>query len=724
MNGYKFGPYLLSKDSAQLRRDGVSIPLTKRRYEILILLVERAGAIVTKDEIIDKIWRGQIIDESNLSQLIYATRRLLGDTVRDQNYIETVPGVGYRFRGKVEVLTAEDDAGRSAVDSLNEIRRRGGLSRLSRLFVQFRESGSAIAVLFLISAIALFLVLKLLSEEYFQSAKPNLQPKTTSQPSITPIIRLPGAEENPSLSPDGRYLAFSWDEDAGNNHNIYYIDLKEGPTAKARRVTSHPSNETVPVWSPNNREIAFLRIPDVAEERYHLIVASVETGEQREVGRVWGGLDWSPDGQLFAVSESDQPGTSTGIYLLSVDGTVRRPLSNPDLALNNYDSTANFSPDGKSVAFVRWSNDHVGDLHVVAVSTGVTRQLTFDKKSITTIHWHPSGEEILFVSNRGGSQQLWRIPTAGGYPKLVANAPYDIDAFDISPQDLKIYYSNTLLDIDIKVRDLLEVTGQSGHPCAINSSGSDYSPNFSPDGRKILFESNRSGSSEIWLTGADCTAPTAITSFKDPTVGSSSWSPDGEKIIFNRGFDGKPQIFMIGADRSDLRQLTLDASSNIVPTISFDSNWIYFSSDRLGRYDIWRISTGGSDPQRITYEGGMYARSSPDGRFLLYTRNEVLRRIDLASGNELPISELSRIKVKRHWSAAGDNIYYASIKSNRPSTIYRFNLKTRTTTELFPVEGVLPVMVPGISVSRDERRIAYTCINYKNSDLMVFSGLE
>lgn len=726
MNFYRFGPYFLSKDSALLRRDGESIPLTNRRYEILLLLVERAGAVVTKDEIIDKIWRGQIIDESNLTQLIYATRRLLGDTVRDQNYIETIPGVGYRFRCSVEELTVEEDSERSPVAAPDGISPGRGWVRVFGLFARTRESSSLMAVLIALSAIVtpLLLATTLLPEEPSRSTTAGLQPVTATHPSISPVIRLPGTEESPSISSDGRYLAFSWDEDAGNNPNIYYIDLNDESTAKARRVTTHPNIESSPTWGPNNREIAFLRIPEIAEERYHLIVASVETGEEREVGRVWGGLDWSPDGQFFAVSESDQPGQSTGIFLLSSDGAIRRPLSNPNPELNCYDSTAVFSPDGKSVAFVRWTNDHVGDLHTVSVSTGVTQQLTFDKRSIVSIDWHPRGEEIIFTSNRGGSQQLWRISAAGGSPKLVANAPYDIGSFEISPQNLQIFYSSQLLDIDIEVRDLPDTTGPSRQSCTINSPGADHSPNFSPDQRKVLFESNRAGSSEIWLANADCTAPTAITSFQDPTVGSSGWSPKGDKIIFNRGFDGKPQIFSIRTDRSDLRQLTLNSSNNIVPAFSFDSKWIYFSSDRLGRYDIWRISDSGSNPYRVTSEGGMYPRTSPDGKSLLYTRNELLRQIDLSSGSDLPISELSRVKVKRHWSVVGDNIYYAPIKSNRPSAIFRFNLKTRTTKELFQVDGVLAEMVPGISVSSDERRIAYSFINYRNSDLMVFNGLD
>ena len=726
MNVYKFGPYFLSKESALLLKNGTIVPLTRRRYEILSLLLERAGQIVSKDEIIETIWRGQLVDESNLAQLIHATRRLLGDTVRDQTFIETIPGVGYRFGGTVEQLTLDDEVAQQAtappnIPQLDTTPPTPSLPQAGQRRQTFVLIGS-VALTLAVTAFLLtrgplrdWSVLALLAPTQSRSGMPTF---------IKPVITLPGIKWHPAFSANGRYLTFSWNGDKGNNHNIFYVDLNEGSAARSRQLTSHPGNDSHPVWSPMGDEIAFLRIPEIAEERYHLIIASIDGRGEREVGRVWGGLDWSPDGQFFAVSESDQPGQSTGIFLLSRDGASKRPLSRPDPELNLYDSTPRFSPDGSAVAFVRWINDHAGDLYQVVTRTGEIKQLTFDKVSVTSLQWHPNGRELLFTSNRDGSRQLWRVPADGGSPAIVVNAPYEIQSFDISPQNLTIAYTSHQIDVDISVRDIPNRPGSSMAPCTIKSSGVDHSPNFSPDNRLLLFESNRSGKVEIWMAGADCTEPIAVTSLNDPSLGSSRWSPDGRQVIFSRATDGKPQIYLINADGSGLRQITRNPSNNILPDFSHDGRWIFFSSDRLGKYDIWRIAGLNEDPTRVTFSSGLNPVTSDDGRYLFYTRNELLRRIELRTGTDEAITELSHIKVSRHWALGGDHIYYATVKSQQQPAIYRLNLTTRKTELLFRIEDHFYLDVPGLSVSSDERRIAFSHTNYSYADIFIFNGFE
>ena len=724
---YKFGPYLISRNSAVLKRDGVTIPLTRRRHSMLILLLENAGNVVTKDQIIDSIWHGLAIGESNLSQLIYATRKLLGDTAQDQHFIETVPGIGYRFRIDVELIEVDEEDEPSTVDPPSNTSRRNGVAtQILRLGKMLRSPYAVIlGIALLLVFVVTLLVLRGVRPKF--AGRSEFSGRTipaSNIPNNAPVLSLPGIENSPAFSNDGRYICFSWNEDQGSNHDIFFVDLTEGALRKARRVTEHPGHNIQPVWSPDGREIAFLRLPAVAEERFHLIIVSMGDGTEREVGRVWGGLDWSPDGQFFAVSESDHPGKSTGISLISRDGKVRLPLSRPTADLNTFDSTPRFSPDGQSIAFLRWVNDHSADLHVVDISSGRTIQLTSDGRSIGDLQWNPNGEEIIFVSNRGGSKQLWKVPSGGGEPKTVVNVPPDIDHFDISSRTFQLAYSRSVQDMDIRVRPIPTAAGSSEPPCTIRSSSIEHSPNFSPDGRHLSFESDRLGTAEIWISRNDCSEPVPLTSFNLPGLGSSRWSPDGEEIIFNLAKDEKPQIYSLRTDRSNLRQLTTEWANNILPSFSHNGRWVFFSSDRMGKYDIWRLPSSGGEATRITVGGGMSPLASADGRYLFYTRNELLRRFDLRSYTDEPISELSRIKVKRYWDQAGDNIYFASLNSGQRQAIYRLNLKTRQIEQLFEIEGALPITVPGLSVSRDEKHIAYCFISYSESNIIILNDFR
>ena len=704
MKAYKFGPYILYKDTAVLKREGVSIPLTKRRHEMIRLLAQRPNQIVTKEELIETIWLGQFVNESNLVQLVYATRRLLGDTIREQNYIETIPGVGYRFRVPVEVIdTAEEPEIPAQAD------------RATSREITFKM-GAWKYLLPVTICLALFATVFWFAGSWGSESK--------ASPSITPLLSLPGVEQSPAFSRDGRYIVFSWNEDAGNDHNIYYIDLNEGADPKPRRISNSPHFESQPVWGPDNREVAFLRIPEVAEERYRLIVASVEDGSEREVGRAWGGLDWSPDGSFFAVADNDRRGESTGIYLISRDGKYRRPLSRPKPEEKTFESAPRFSPDGKSLAFIRWSSDHHSDIFVVEVATGATRQLTFDRRPIRTLGWNLNGEEIIFVSQREGTQQFWRISSEGGQPTMIYGSPHDISSshIAISPRDGKIAYTVALEDIDIHLRQSPGSSGPASPPCTIKSSKADYGASISPDNRTILFESMRSGKTELWLANADCSGQRLLTNANKPQIGSSRWSPNGRQIAFNQSDEGKPDIWTINSDGSSLRQLTRHPAHDIHPAWSHDSRWIYFASDRSGTYEIWRTSAAGGDATQITFGGGRAPLPSADGRHLFYSRNEMLRQFDLQTGNDQAIPELDGIKVERHWHQAGEHIYYALPKSNQKPAIYRFNLRSRKTDKILDLEGTLSISVPGISVSSDESRIAYSSISYWHGDILMFKG--
>ena len=357
------------------------------------------------------------------------------------------------------------------------------------------------------------------------------------------------------------------------------------------------------------------------------------------------------------------------------------------------------------------------------VETGRLRQLTTDGKGITSLQWSADGSEVIFTSRRDGHQRLWRIPAAGGSLRLVAGAPDDIQTFAISPRhgprEGRIAFTDLLQDVDTYIAGL---DGQA--PCSLKSSKADFNPHFSPDNRLVAFESTRTGGTEIWIASADCSNPIRLTYFNEAGVGSFRWSPDGRQLVFNRFNNGRPQIYTINIDGTDLRQLTDSPSSDFTPTWSHDGQTIYFSTDRFGRVEIARISINGGTVERVTNGGGRAPTASSDGHYLYYTRHEILRRIDLRTGRDEWIPGLEGEKVERYWCLSGDYVYFAPVKGSQQATIYRFNLRTRQTEKLFEIDGILPLDMPGVSVSRDQRRIAYSSISYRLSNIMFFDGFK
>src|SRR5271155_124049 len=115
MASYTLGPLRLDTEHNLLLREGAPVPLGRRAVALLQALIERPGALVSKDALIEAAWPGRSVEESNLPVQIAALRRVLGETLGGDGWIETMPGRGYRFIGPVLTAVEEGMAGRPLV---------------------------------------------------------------------------------------------------------------------------------------------------------------------------------------------------------------------------------------------------------------------------------------------------------------------------------------------------------------------------------------------------------------------------------------------------------------------------------------------------------------------------------------------------------------------------------------------------------------------------------
>ncbi len=154
----------------------------------------------------------------------------------------------------------------------------------------------------------------------------------------------------------------------------------------------------------------------------------------------------------------------------------------------------------------------------------------------------------------------------------------------------------------------------------IASTRMDQNPSVSPDGKRILFESNRSGHDEIWVSDVNGANAVALTAFEGAITGSPRWSPDGSQIAFDSGASGHPEIYVMDTNGGNRRQLTRDGQVNLMPCWSADGKWIYFTSLRSGNRQIWKMPSGGGPATAVTQGGGTAAVASSDGRWIWYMK--------------------------------------------------------------------------------------------------------
>ena len=157
---------------------------------------------------------------------------------------------------------------------------------------------------------------------------------------------------------------------------------------------------------------------------------------------------------------------------------------------------------------------------------------------------------------------------------------------------------------------------------ALATTRAEWSPDASPNGKRLAFASDQSGSYEIWssdLAGADLIRHTA---FQEPLVSTPRWAPNSRKLIFDARPDGSADLYLVGAESRLPRRLTTDSSDELNGSWSRDGAWIYYGSNRTGAWQIWKMPSGGGASIQVTGQGGFNALEGVEGRFLYYTKHD------------------------------------------------------------------------------------------------------
>jgi DNA-binding winged helix-turn-helix (wHTH) protein len=320
---YEFGAFRLDARERLLQRDGATISLTPKAFDLLLALVERHGRLVDKEELFQTVWPDTIVEESNLTYNISHIRKALGDGENGQKFIETVPKRGYRFVAEVREAPPADDSipgkARSHTDATQPDVASSPPKRANRW---------AWPAVFLAAGVIVSAAIWLMVDR--QRAN-----HPTAPARIIPFTSFAGAESQPAFSPDGKQIAFVWGGENDDNKDIY---VKLIGTEKPLRLTTNPAADSNPTWSSDGRYIAFVRqaaegngfyiVPALGGPERRLAKAGNWVNTEDEPARIaWRpGGEWG--GEWLAVADSEAPNEAVGIFMLSVEtGKKHRSLA-------------------------------------------------------------------------------------------------------------------------------------------------------------------------------------------------------------------------------------------------------------------------------------------------------------------------------------------------------------------------------------------------------------
>ena len=315
---------------------------------------------------------------------------------------------------------------------------------------------------------------------------------------------------------------------------------------------------------------------------------------------------------------------------------------------------------------------------------------------------------------------LYRIPADGNHPpERIELAGLNATRPSVSKD--RLAFSRNLTDVDIWRFRL----GGVSEPF-IRSSFSEWTPQFSPDGRKVAFTSNRNGdSSEIWVADADGSNPWQLTHGPGLNQGTARWSEDGRQIAFDSiGSDGNADIFTIDSAGGQAQRLTSAPSVEGQPSWSRDGQRIYFQSNRTGRFEIWRCPypAGTAEQwQQMTTGGGNVAFESSDGRTLYYTNlYGELHAKPLGGGSGQKLVD----KVTLGFGVLEKGIVYAAVAGKDgkiPLLFYEFS--TRSSRELARIASQ-GAWNGSFAVSPDGKTFLYSASLYSGQDLMLIENVR
>jgi Tol biopolymer transport system component/DNA-binding winged helix-turn-helix (wHTH) protein len=530
---FEFGPFRMDLAEHVLLRHGRPVPLTPKMFDLLHVLVEHAGHLVHKEQLLNEVWPGTFVEEGNLSRGISLLRKTLGESPTDK-YIETVPKLGYRFvapvRRSIAVSANLDDTPVPASQKPPKLpppSAPGG----STLFI-----AAVVAAVILTTGAVLFTAFPRQARNTFEIA--------TSR-AVHRQLTFTGREVTPSLSPDGRRIAYvsrqsprrkvMVQELAGGDPVVMF----SAPEAGALR------------WSPDGSELMFWARGEGTDGLY---IAPSSGGPARRLTSNLFISCWSPDGGTIALALF----VARQIHFINTAGELERTISFTGTFDWIWDM--DWSRDHDRLLFVADDVEHRPTVWTIRPDgSGQTRVFT-GTSEILAARWAPGGEAFYYFSRVNQTVSLYKVRlgadgvAAEPGPLLLISGLEADEGYGVSADGTRFvyarspYYSNLW---SVKLVDSPDGPRIRQTPLT-NGTSVIERPHVSPDGTTVLFSIGFESRANLYTMPAGGGAPRQFTFLNAFSIGGV-WSPDGRSIAFASNEGGRARVWTANADGGALR---------------------------------------------------------------------------------------------------------------------------------------------------------------------------
>ncbi|CAN5262850.1 hypothetical protein BH20ACI2_BH20ACI2_25190 [soil metagenome] len=667
--GFSFDKFVLDFDRRLLSKEGEAVNINPKAFDLLVVLVENHGRTLPKNDLLDKVWENQFVEENNLTVHIAALRRALGEIKGEHRFIVTVPGKGYRFVSEVEELHTSE-----IVVASSEFQRIVVEEEIGALNTTGRSASFALTRLGTASGIAAVLLVVVAAGAWLYSSRTKDNAPVVTPPSPQFSARVfttagGGVPDRVAISPDGNIIAF--------------VERRKGQySLKLGEIDTNNSVQIIPfsdrlyrylTFSPDGKSIYF-----TARDENHLDSAlmrvSILGGPVKDlIAGIHSSFTFSPDGRSVAFLRTDAPQDTISLITADAEtGKNERVLLVRGGPAETVGAGLSWSPDGKLIALAS-AAEGGHRLMAVNIDDGSTQIIGNPVPNrIVNVAWLYDGSGLVVIRNtepNPNDGQIWFVPYPFGESTMITDQTTTYSFANLSTSfDNKIAIVQTRSDpqIEIATGDDLVSTKQlvtGSRPRGEGMNG--VYP--APDGR-IVFSALFDDSRTIWEMGPDGSDQRQLTPFqKDSGDAQISVTENNRYLVFESNRTGELEIWRANRDGSDSTPLT-NGGGNSQPALSPDGLWIVYVSLRDGKYGLRRISIDGGEPIMITTDESSWPDISPDGRFIAYAHGRgdkypyrEMRIIPFQGGGTIRTFEVPLTGVlynRLRWSPDGKSIIY------------------------------------------------------------------